>query len=333
MLASADGKLLSWEAIRSKDWTGILLGNGASIAVWDRFSYPTLLDVASGPAIKHPLSKKDLRLFETLDTRQFELVLFALGLARKVNGIFQLKTRPLKKAYDLIKRALIEAVHSVHIRWADTPVEVLMKIHDELRKYKFVFSTNYDLITYWAIMAHEGAGFTDYFFSGAFDPGNTEVWDEAVTRVLYLHGGLHLYRRQTGGTLKRRASGMNLLDVFGQPYYDADPLFVAEGASADKLSVITGSDYLTFAFNTFGNHSGPLVVFGHSLGQTDKHIIDVMQRWGKREIAISLLPNDRENLRRAQASLIEKLPGAQLYFFDATTHPLGSKDLKVHIEQ
>jgi hypothetical protein len=36
------------------------------------------------------------------------------------------------------------------------------------------------------------AGFMDYFFGPKFDLSNAEICDEA-TKVLFLHGALHLY--------------------------------------------------------------------------------------------------------------------------------------------
>jgi hypothetical protein len=180
-------------------------------------------------------------------------------------------------------------------------------------------------------MMYEGkSGFKDYFWGEEFDVSNTKIWLKA-TCVLYLHGGLHLYRLPPGQTLKRKAIvGQNLLDLFGQPYNeDAVPLFITEGSSEEKLSSIYRSDYLSFAFSQFSKHDGPLVIFGHSLSESDDHIVSTIANWGSREIAISVLPSDPVRIRSMKSSIISKLPEAKIYFFDATTSPLGSADIKI----
>jgi hypothetical protein len=187
---------------------------------------------------------------------------------------------------------------------------------------------------YWSIMHQNNPNpFIDYFFSEEFDSSNTEVFDDDRNKILYLHGALHLYRLPSGTTLKRRAEfGRNLLDLFGQPYPgapDAVPLIVSEGTFEDKLSTINQSDYLTFAFNKFSENEEDMVVFGHSLSNSDMHIVNAVRKWGDRKLAISILPDSVINIRQKQASWIAKLPEAKLFFFDATTHPLGSPDQKI----
>ena len=91
----------------------------------------------------------------------------------------------------------------------------------------------------------------DYFWGEGqeFDVTDTETSGTA-TKVLYLHGGLHLYRLPSGATIKRKAeAGLSLLDLFGVPFTEgAIPLFITEGTSQDKLASIHRSDYLSFAY-------------------------------------------------------------------------------------
>jgi hypothetical protein len=111
----------------------------------------------------------------------------------------------------------VQAVKSVHVPWASIPEGNLRTFKQALLPYHFVYSTNYDLILYWLIMLDGPSGFTDYFFAPRFDLGNTEMWGRA-TKVLFLHGGLHLYRELSGETIKRKAEPwQNLLDLFGTP--------------------------------------------------------------------------------------------------------------------
>jgi hypothetical protein len=229
-------------------------------------------------------------------------------------------------------------VHAVHIAWGVIPNASLEQIRNALLPYDYVYSTNYDLLIYWAMMAQpKASGFTDYFWGQAcaFELANTEVWQKA-TKVLYLHGAIHPYRLSNGVTVKKIAanSGAALLETFGQKYMGVDvPLFVAEGQADDKQRSIRRSEYLSFAFSQFSDHRGPLVVFGHALGTPDQHLLSAMGHWSQTTVpvvAISMRPDTAQNIQAKKAQLHQRLPKLKLLFYDATTHPLGDVGLKVN---
>lgn len=325
-------KLHSWEDIQEQyEGAGLLIGNGASRSVWDRFAYDSLYEVALAPDLARHLSPVDQAIFDSLDTRNFEVVLSALRSARVIGEALSHDVSSVNECYDNVKNALIEAVRQVHAPAGTVPEPTLRAIRTELLRYSFVYSTNYDLLVYWAIMSDdEGWGFKDYLWSGRFDVTDTEIFEKA-TKVLYLHGGLHLVRLRSGLAAKLRwEPGKGILDQFGASAgSDFVPLFVSEGTSADKETVIRSSDYLTFALEQFAAHQGRLVVFGHSLGESDAHLVRAMQRWGNRPIAISIRPGEPHELRERMASYVHNLPKAEITFFDASTHPLGSSRLRV----
>lgn len=63
-------------------------------------------------------------------------------------------------------------------------------------------------------------GFTDFFFCNErlqFDPAKTTV-EPGVTRLLYLHGALHLLIDDHGVICKRRSRGASLLAQFGHQH-------------------------------------------------------------------------------------------------------------------
>lgn len=175
-------------------------------------------------------------------------------------------------------------------------------------------------------MGEEPPKFIDYFLYGDFDITNLEYFLSFRRRILYLHGALHLVRLPfEGRTKKLSAMRGNLLDQFGKSLDRGEtPLFVTEGTADDKLASINRSSYLSFAYNEFTNHKGDLVIFGHSLGESDNHLLKAMQQWGERNIAISMRQGNLNSIRTRQARLIEALPKAKLLFFDAETHPLGN---------
>jgi Domain of unknown function (DUF4917) len=98
----------------------------------------------------------------------------------------------LKQARDPDVKSAALAVHSVHVDRSLVSDASLKGIRDYIRTFDFVYSTNYDLLMYWAIMSEDPTlDFVDYFWGEAFDSLNTEVWGDR-TRILYLHGALHL---------------------------------------------------------------------------------------------------------------------------------------------
>jgi hypothetical protein len=326
-----DDHLPSWDKVKGpfEEKGSILIGNGASQAIWGGFGYRSLYDRAE--SVAHPLSSKDTEIFNSLRTENFEFVLGALSTAITIAKILDQDETFIRARYENIRRALVEAVHSVHVPPDKIPPEILLQIRMAIRDFRFVFSTNYDLLLYWAIMT-DTTGIKDYFWGGnqEFDLTNTQTPDSA-TKILYLHGGLHLYRRSSGATIKRKAEdNKNLLDLFGDPFPDgATPLFVTEGTSKDKLISISRSDYLHFAYSRFSQNHGPMVVFGHSLSETDSHLVDAMKKWGSVDVAISLRLDDPLKIVERKAKLRNLLPNVRMVFFDAETHPLGKGELRV----
>lgn len=316
-----------------QQWSAILIGNGASRAISTTFDYKSLYDMACSGSVAHPIIDPEKAVFDALTTRNFEQVLAALSNAVMINGVYNLDSRNILSSYERIRIALVEAVHAVHTPFAEIPPDILHSIRKALLDYTFIYSTNYDLLLYWAIM-QDPRHFKDYFFSGGlFDTGNVEVWDKS-TRFLFLHGALHLYRIRGGGTYKRSAGAFgNLLDDFGSPIPELDgatPLFITEGSSSDKLRSIYTSDYLGFAYGQFMHNPGPLVIFGQSLEpQFDQHLISAIRGSGNRTLGIGIHAASTESVANRKAEWFTKFHNFDLHFFDATTHPLGSPGLAV----
>lgn len=326
---AVDDELVPWGDLHDIPWTGILIGNGASCAVWRRFRYHSLYQQSRSNQVPNGLSAGAVRVFEKLCTSNFELVLSALKTTSLVVDAIGQDPAMVNDLYSVTQNALVEAVNSVHIPWANIPQENLHAVKAAILQYDRVYSTNYDLILYWSVMLDGPDGFTDYFFAPRFDLSNTEIWGKA-TKLLFLHGGLHLYRELSGQTLKRKAEfGQNLLDLFGTPLDPpAVPLFVSEGSSKDKMKSINRSDYLSFCYSQFARHRGPLVIFGHSLAvDFDAHLIEAIRKSDATVLGISLLPGP--DVPANKARLYAAFANLDVHFFDATTHPLGAANLCV----
>jgi hypothetical protein len=346
--SSIDSHLHSWDEIKHDFHKGaILLGNGFSCAVWEPFGYSSLFEKASsGEGIQHGLSPEDEELFNEMATQNFEAILFALAQTSQVSEIFHQNPELFQTRYEHIKLALGEAVRAVHIpRYKLDDGCVLSHIRQELRNYQWVFSTNYDLLIYWAMMYQKpgagsmnqkpGLGFKDYFWSAgcSFDITDTGIRQESDTRVLYLHGALHLKRDpDSWSTSKLTNDGLDSilsrLDV---------PLFVTEGSPESKMKAVRKSDYLSFASQQLAACEKPLVIFGHSLGSSDTHLVDAIKKKMPSKVAISIRGcNSPEDIIKRKVEIRHKLSHnlqsqrrPDMIFFDAATHPLGSEEIRV----
>jgi hypothetical protein len=322
-------QLATWNDLNDIPWTGMLVGNGASCAIWEPFRYKSLYQESCSAAHPHPLGPEAINVFQKLDTSNFELVLSALKTTSLVLDAIGQGPAAVDAMYSSVQTALVEAVKSVHIPWADISEESKLAIKTELLDYEFIYSTNYDLILYWSVMHDSPSGFRDYFFGPKFDLSNTEIWAKS-TKVLFLHGGLHLYRELSGQTVKRKAEPwQNLLDLFGTPLDPpAVPLFITEGSSLDKLKSIYRSDYLSFCYSQLTKHKGALVIFGQSLtAEYDAHLIDAIKKSDAKILGISLRPGP--NVEANKAKFHASFPNLELHFFDAGTHPFGAATLHV----
>ena len=326
-MPSVSNRLEDWDSISEEDWPALLLGNGGSIAVWNDFSYAALFD-------KAPLTDEDNDLFEALgDTSNFEVVLDALRVSHIVCSQLGHAADEVTDRYESIKEALIATVNEVHIPWAEMPDRVLDSVGRTLLSHTAIYTTNYDLITYWALMHASGPrDFGDYFWNDNLDFDLTNVvpkWD--MTLVHYLHGGLHIYRTPDGRTIKRVARlGETLLDLLGTTFNGVDlPLFVSEGTSGDKMRVIRSSDYLSFVYEAFANEDRPLVVFGNSLGDEDAHLVRAISRHPDRPLAVSVRPASSLKVIATKTRVLDQFPRTPITFFDSTTHPLGDIQLQI----
>lgn len=149
-----------------------------------------------------------------------------------------------------------------------------------------------------------------------------------ATKVLYLHGALHLYQdSQLKNTYKMVNNGtQNLLEIIDKPF------FITEVSSEDKLSAIKSSDYLRFAYEKLSKHDESLVILGHPLRETDEHLVEAIRKSKAKNIAISIRSNNSpDTIKKKKADLSKKLCDGittserpNLLFFDAQTHPLTS---------
>lgn len=299
-----------------------------SINVWPGFAYDSLFDEAE-------LSHEDNAIFEALGTQNFEVVLERLDSTIRIMEATGDDAGAYPQRRRSIAEALGKAVLGVHVPRSSLPDETLERLRLALRQHRWVFSTSYDLLTYYAAAVNDFFGFVDFFWNpdGAFDEATITLGpDDRQTRLLFLHGAVHLVVLGDGRTCKRKQTFLPLLDQFGHPHAGdarARPLMITEGLSGQKAAAIAANDYLSYASRMLRDCNSPLVVFGHSLSDQDQHLIDAINANVGRPVAISLTDQGRRNNRQRQYEIRARLESLTVYFFDAATHPFGSKDLRV----
>ena len=331
-----DASLEDWNALRaSTPIAGLLIGNGASRAVWEDFAYDSLFENARTVEEK-PLSQSELSVFEALHTRSFEQVLGALKTTSRVNKALAVSSAAPRNRYYAIKEALINTVHTVHIPWRLVQPASLGLINQELRSYRTVFSSNYDLLNHWAIQ-HDSHGIDD-LFHGSEPTFDLRDSTSSATRFLYLHGGLHLVRNLDGSARRLTSTEGTLLGSFAinntLKTLDDVPLFVNEGPVQDKLKTIRSSDYLSFCYQQLLDHRDGLCIFGHNLGPQDSHLVQAIRQSGSKTLAISIHGRSQAFIQHQKRHYTQLLDGMDvtLRFFDAKSHTLGNPKLAVPVE-
>jgi hypothetical protein len=309
-----------WDEVKAAgEWPDVLLGNGASCAVSPTFEYKALFEQAH-------LMPEDEDLFQHLETVNFEQVLTHLRISSVVCRQLGHAHDEVLLRHERIKQALIAAVNKVHVPWSRAmDNSALLAIRAELPAFEAIFSTNYDVLLYWAMnVGGPHPQLADMFWKS----GNTfDAFDAESSRsiVYWLHGGLHLYRNEYGETAKHVSDGIeNLLSKLEE----GPPIYVAEGTAELKLEQIRSSDYLRYAHHVFGQRKAGLVIVGHSLSAYDQHIVDVVR--GRERVAFGVYPQSPEQVAAVCGDIRLRLRGIDLRFFDSKTHPLAHPDLHVY---
>lgn len=328
-MSARDAYLPSWAELNDRHpATALLLGNGASRALWKPFGYFSLFEQAQ--QVRHKaLGVSDQALFKALGTELFEPVLNTLNTTIRANAALAINsTAPLNRYYS-IKQALIHAIRAVHVPLSLVPDSTLTQINTELRRYRSVYTSNYDLILPWAVQQQPDG------FAGLFDEqGFFDVRRTAGngTRVLHLHGGLHLLRQADGTTRLRAAEGRELLDGAAVNVPGEVPLFINEAPSAQKLQAIRSSDYLSWSLAQLAAEGGNLCLLGQHLDDSDAHLLEALRQARPAHVAVAIRPLGEASVLNQQRHFTERLgnlPGTTLAFFDASSHPLAEPALAI----
>lgn len=319
-----DFKILDYKDVDPAAKRNLLLGNGFSRSLHDGFKYGSLKQEAEAAGL---IGDEVRQLFDRLGTVDFEMVLSRLLEAKLVNEVLELPTEMLHQGYLATREALIRTVQKTHPTRQKFGNGRLEHYRQELRKFRRVFTTNYDLLLYWiAGLNNNFDGFRDCFWSSdtSFDPANVR-FQEGPTHLIYLHGALFLQQRTERVHKVKRDGDDDLLSTLKKVLDSAAPVFVSEGDAAAKRRSIAQNDYLEWAYQQLLSLGEGITVFGHSLSEPDNHILEALCRGSAGTIAVSLYGDENTQKQEAAKLFSRCIPYKKeeaLAFFNAKTFPL-----------
>lgn len=327
----------------------LLLGNGFSIACFPGiFTYGSLFGQANFNA--NPRLKK---LFEALEVNDFEHVIRVVEGASRVIPCYtssgtQVAGTMVRDAREL-KDILIQTLVKHH---PDNPGMVSDEKFGHCRRFLShfvgpdngkgrVYTLNYDLLLYWAVMHSDPEGHPHVELSKNDGFGRSEDTEEEYVdwmgessareqRIHYLHGALHLF--DAGHELSKYTwinTGVTIIDqVRDAMDLGKFPLFVSEGESNKKLAKIKHSAYLYHSYKSFSSNVGmkqnSLFIFGHSLDDNDMHILKKISKGKISKMYVSLygeFDSSENMIIKNKAKILANGRGAnnplEVIFFDA----------------
>lgn len=301
------------------------------------FSYGSLFSKADFTGVEHIP-----HLFEALQTRDFEAVIRFLIKLQSIIEIYDSISEELfaviAEDIEKVKNALASSVANNH---PPLPFSVTDEQYRHcrafLRNFRKIYTLNYDVLLYWALM-HDDVDDEPMRSDDGFrhPEGNEDApyvsWQSAHSpSVFYMHGALHLF--DAGHEITKYTWSKTRVPIVEQIRSALDeekyPLFVSEGHSHEKLDKIMHNAYLHKALRSFSSIGGSLFVFGHSFDDNDDHILNQIPQSAISKLFVGLFgnPNIPDNQQIiAKAQKLQKTRAAMPYkrafeldFFDVST--------------
>lgn len=314
-----------WSEISQNFSDGLLLGNGASMAIHQGFGYAGLFQAAQDHG---HITAAVAGVFDAFGVNDFELVLRRLWQAKVVNDTLEIPAGRVEEAYTQVRTALIATVRQVHISHDDAATH-FKPIYTFMQGFKTVISLNYDLIVYWAAMHSRdalGSWFKDCFLKGGtfaedWESKRTPYRAAGATLFFYPHGNLALARALDDEEGKISAGGQDLLSRVLEVWEsgEAVPLFVCEGTSEHKVKSIRSSSYLQRVNReVIPAIGGSLVIYGWGLAEQEQHILDGLRQSRCRRVAVSVYGGNKAYMRHAEDTL-RGIGVEEIVFFDSAS--------------
>ncbi len=319
----------------------LLLGNGFSRACRNElFAYDALFEKA-----KEQLSSTVVNAFEALGTTDFEKVMRALEqteiLVKTYSPDNEDLVHRLKSDADSLRISLATVIASNHPeRSNEISDDQFRSCRAFLNNFKNIYTLNYDLLLYWALLKDNVDELTikcnDGFRHVDDGPMEYVVWDisdPGKQTVFYMHGALHVF--DAGPEVQKYTwsnTGIALIDQIREALETSRyPIFVSEGTSQSKLDRVMHSSYLIRGYRSLSQIAGSLFIFGHSLQANDEHVLKYVEDCKVGNIYVSIFgdpdsPDNQRIISRAQAlnpNTVQSRRGKQetreIKFYDAAS--------------
>ncbi|MEZ8265139.1 DUF4917 family protein [Vibrio cyclitrophicus] len=303
----------------------LLIGNGFSQAWrYDIFNYKNLLDSANF-GVRNTEIKS---IFNRLETYDFENVMQSLIVSADICELYSGGTALLtaiRNDADILKSSLVTAIAETHPSLPSAVTDEQYEMaRNFLSQFGSIFTLNYDLLMYWARNKSEldPAGFES---DDGFRQHRTWVGSDTSQNVFFLHGGLHLY--DEGGVIKKHAytqSGDTIIDqVRANLASNKFPIFVSEPTHFQKLDKILHNPYLNYCYGKLGKMNGNLIIFGHSMDDTDTHIFEQVDSSGVTDVYVSIYGDDNSaQNRRTKSNAASFFETCNVHFYRAESTPI-----------
>lgn len=279
----------------------LLLGNGFSMAVSDRFSYSSLR----------------ARAIELQRSGVIKPVPCLESVVRIGEGFEEAMNRPENAEYaSSLRRIFADTIAYVHPHRGELLTQssirscarFLAKFARRPRGQRGrIFTTNYDALLYWVLSDRDQRDVLRHVYDGLYWPETFSSAELAKADVFNLHGAMHLFERNSTeldrGIVvekERRAGdgpGSSLIDrVRTRVLAGEFPLFVSEGEPTEKAKRIGESAYLRAAGNQFQKvcrtEGATLFVIGHGLSEFDEHLVQAIGRGQISQVYYGWFEND-----------------------------------------
>lgn len=298
----------NWKTINRAfpKWDTLLIGNGASIALSEKFSYRSLFDYAKD----HDLLQKSLPLFSRFKSNNFEEILLACWYANMVNSALENPSHQITELHNEIRDALIRTINEIHPEYSNIE-QTLPYIASFASKFRTIFSLNYDITFYWSILQFNSTHryhFKDLFINGTFDPDTKKYRNNfnnnrESTLVFYPHGNLFIKRNNKdfieSKIQNNNCTNQNLLENIIENWNSESctPVFISEGTSENKVSSIMKSQYLSKVYENILKKEikRSLVIYGFSFSDNDDHILKAIAKNKIKRVAVSVYSSQEES--------------------------------------
>jgi len=327
MLSSTDIK--EWNEVKDNfKGSNLLLGNGFSVNLHSKFVYDSLFEkFISG------IHEDQRTIFRSFGTTNFEVILQNLQITKKVNDILFIDCAKLDEAIKVLREGLIKTVKENHPRKSEIDWERLKLVANILEQFNDIYTLSYDALLYHIILlvndryktGQINYRYNDYFWA-YFNDNFLEFRDfqnyADYRHVYYLHGTLFIFKHLYYD-LKIRNNNIadELIELISMAINDnLIPLFISEGSADEKMLSISQSDYLRFSNNMLKIYRGSLVIFGANFSDSDKHIVDAINK-NRRNIAIGIYTNQKseEQIEDMLLHYTRLFKGQNLVFFRSSS--------------